>query len=56
MEGIIDGREANLKKGMEDLNKYMEVLKEGGIKLLQERPPNNNAATRIRNIRNYGRM
>ena len=29
------------KKCMEDLKKDMEGLKEGGTKLLQERPPNN---------------
>jgi len=40
MEANIDGMKANLKKGMEELNKYMEGLKEGGTKLLQERPPN----------------
>ena len=33
MEANIDGRE-------EDLEKYMEGLKEGQTKLLQERPPN----------------
>ena len=40
MEANVDGREANLEKGMEDLKKYMEGLKEGGTKMLQERPPN----------------
>jgi len=39
MEANINGREADLKKGMEYLKKDMEGLKEGGTKLLQERPP-----------------
>ena len=37
MEVDIDGMKAYCKKGMEDLKKYMEGLKEGGTKLLQER-------------------
>ena len=39
MEADIDGMEAYWKKGMEDLKKDMEGLKEGGTKLLQERLP-----------------
>lgn len=39
MEANIDGREENLKKGMEYLKKDMEGLK-GGTNLLQERHPN----------------
>ena len=36
----IDGMKPYWKKGMEDLKKDMEGLKEGGTTLLQERPPN----------------
>lgn len=39
MEANIDGMEEDLKKGMEYLKKDIG-LKEGGTKLLQERPPN----------------
>ena len=37
---------------MEDLNKYMEGLKEGGTKLLQERPPNGEKVTHDENKSN----
>lgn len=40
MEANNDGMETILKKGMEYLKKYMEGLKEGRTKLLQERTPN----------------
>ena len=39
MEADIKGIKSYWKKGMEDLWKDMEGLKEGGTKLLQERPP-----------------
>ena len=40
MDADINGMKSYCKKSMEDLKKYMEGLKEGGTKLLQERPHN----------------
>ena len=40
INSFIRAMEEYLKKGMEYLKKYMEFFKEGGTKMLQERPPN----------------
>ena len=40
IEDDMNGMKSYWKKGMEDLKKDMEGLKEGGTKLLQERPRN----------------
>ena len=53
VEADNNGMKSCWKKGMEDFKKDMESLKEGGTKLLQERPPNDERIKKHQNMRIY---